>query len=583
MALSYPPSVSDPETFVRTADGALQGVYEEGVRIFRGVPFAAPPVGARRFRAPQPPEPWTGTRPADSSRGGSAQPNSANRERVAELVRELDPGVPGIFPWPDYAAATYDHPDSGEDCLYLDIWVPAGRRPGKLPVLLYFHGGANAVSSGSVPIERGVNFAREQGVIVVRPTYRMGAVGWVHFGLIFDELAEAVNLGFQDQVAALAWVHENIAAFGGDPGNITVAGESAGATAVSQILTNPQARRHVRRAIVQSLSPFNNWCTQQRPDAETVARMYCELLDVKDACDLIAVDIDRFLAVQSIMTRYLGPDVNAAWRPLGGVVDGRWIPEQPARYLAAQQGELDGIDIVVGFAKDEWQFFRGHSPTARHGTTDDVLAVLRQVFDGDAEFVREAYRAIHPTHTSPGHLLSDVMSFEFFKMPSLAIAHNLAAQGAPVWVFQFAWDLPGLGGELRAVHTGDMPFLWSNLTEEDLARWPAFEGIDRARLAGVARTFGDLYGSFVRTGDPGTAWRRFTPDQHEILWLGESVETRHKSLDDEWSVFTSTAARDVDALERILTANMRSAIPRDGPESQRVPAQEQGSGESRSG
>jgi para-nitrobenzyl esterase len=535
-------------------------VYEDGVRVFRGVPFAAPPVGARRFRPPQPVEPWTGTRPAWKSGGGSAQPNSTNRERVAAFVRELDPGVPGIFPWPDYAPATYDHPHSGEDCLYLDIWVPAARDPEKLPVMLYYHGGANAVSSGSISIERGANFAREQGVIVVRPSYRMGAVGWVHFGLVFDELAEAVNLGFQDQVAALAWVHENIAAFGGDPDNITVAGESAGASAVSQILTNPQARRHVRRAIMQSLSPFNNWCTQQRPDAETVARRYCELLDIKDADDVTAMDIDRYLAAQNIMTRYLGPDVNAAWRPLGGVVDGRWIPEQPARYLAYQQGELDGIELIIGFAKDEWQFFRGHSPTARQGTKNDVLAVLRQVFGHEGEAVYQRYRDIHPSHTRPGHLLSDVMSFEFFKMPSLAIAQNLATQHVATWVFQFAWDLPGLGGELRAVHTGDMPFLWANHTDRDLEQWPAFEGIDRARLACVARTFADLYGNFMRTGDPGAAWDRFTADQHEILWLGETVETRRRSLDDEWAAFTSTAVRDVDALEKILTANARSAI-----------------------
>lgn len=554
MATSY------PTTVVRTADGVLQGVYEDGVHVFRGVPFAAPPVGARRFRPPQPVEPWTGTRPARTSGGGSAQPNSANRERVTAFVRELDPGVPGIFPWPDYAPATYDHPHSGEDCLYLDIWVPAARDPETLPVMVYYHGGANAVSSGSISIERGATFAREQGVIVVRPSYRMGAVGWVHFGLVFDELAEAVNLGFQDQVAALAWVHENIAAFGGDPDNITVAGESAGASAVSQILTNPQARRHVRRAILQSLSPFNNWCTQQRPDAETAVRMYCELLDIKDADDVTTMDIDRYLAAQNIMTRYLDPDVNAAWRPLGGVVDGRWIPEQPARYLAYQQGELDGIELIIGFAKDEWQFFRGHSPTARQGTKNDVLAVLRQVFGHESEAVYQRYRAIHPSHTRPGHLLSDVMSFEFFKMPSLAIAQNLATRHVPTWVFQFAWDLPGLGGELRAVHTGDMPFLWANHTDRDLEQWPAFEGIDRARLAYVARTFGDLYGNFMRTGDPGAAWDRFSADQHEILWLGETVETRRRSLDDEWATFTSTAVRDVDALEKILTANARSAI-----------------------
>jgi para-nitrobenzyl esterase len=560
MTSDQSPTKSDPGTFVQTAAGGLQGVYEDGVHVFRGVPFAAPPVGPRRFCAPGPVEPWTGMRAAHTAAPASAQINSTNRDRVLNFVRDLDPGAPGIFPWPDYAMTTYDHPNSGEDCLYLDIWAPPGGRLEDLPVLVYYHGGANAVSSGSFALERAANFAREQRVIVVRPNYRMGAVGWVHFGLIVDDLAEAVNLGFQDQVAALEWVHQNIASFGGDPDNITVAGESAGATAVSQILTNPQSRRYVRRAIMQSLSPFNNWCTQPQPEAERVARMYCKLLDVNAAEDILAVDIDRFLAVQNIMTRYLGPDVNAAWRPLGGVVDGRWIPELPARFLSTQQGELDGIDVIVGFAKDEWQFFRGHSNTARHGTKADVLAVLRQVFGRDADRVYDEYLRLYPEHSRPGHLLSDVMSFEIFKMSSLAIANNLATQGAPVWAFQFAWDLPGLGGELRAVHTGDMPFLWSNYTSQDLAQWPSFDGIDRARLGNVARTFGDLYGGFVRSGDPGVTWAPFTASNHDILWLGEVVETRQKLLDDEWAIFSSTSMGDVDALEEALTNNLRTAI-----------------------
>jgi para-nitrobenzyl esterase len=563
MTNAYPLAVSDPDACVYTKAGALQGVYEDGVRIFRGVPFAAPPVGQLRFRAPQPAEPWAGTRPAHRSGAASAQISSANRERVLARVRELDPGVPGIFPWPDYAMATYDQPASDEDCLYLDVWAPAERGDERLPVLVYYHGGANAVSSGSFSLERGANFARDQRVIVVRPNYRMGALGWVHFGLVVAGLDEAVNLGLQDQLAALAWVRENIADFGGDPGNVTVAGESAGATAVSQILTSPPGRAQVRRAIMQSLSPFNNWCAQQRPEAEAVARMYCDLLDVEDAEGLMSVEVDQYLAVQNIMTRYFAPDENLAWRPLGAVVDNRWLPQAPAHYLSTQRGELNGIDVVIGFAKDEWQFFRGHSDTARAGTKPDVLAVLRQVFGADAEAVYDRYAAMHPGRR-PGHLLSDVMSFEFFKLSSLAIAQNLADQGAPAWVFQFSWDLPGLDGELRAVHTGDMPFLWSNYGEQELARWPIFDGIDRAHLGRIARTFGEFYGNFIRAGDPGPAWPPFSRNDHEILWLGKTGETRRGSLDDELSVFASTRAATVDALEAILTANVRSAL-RVGP------------------
>jgi para-nitrobenzyl esterase len=157
-------------------------------------------------------------------------------------------------------------------------------------------------------------------------------------------------------------------------------------------------------------------------------------------------------------------------------------------------------------------------------------------------------------------VLSDVLSFQFFKMSSLEIAQNLARQSSPVWVFQFAWDLPGLGGDLRAVHTGDMPFLWSNYTHRDLASWPIFQGIDRARLAQVARSFSNLYGSFVRTGDPGPSWKRFGAEDHNILWLAETLDSRSRSLDGELEVFHSTGLPSIDALEDALTANVRAAL-----------------------
>jgi para-nitrobenzyl esterase len=259
------------------------------------------------------------------------------------------------------------------------------------------------------------------------------------------------------------------------------------------------------------------------------------------------------------MTRYLPPDANVAWRPLGAVVDQEWVPELPAHYLSTQHGDLAGVDIVLGFATDEWQFFRGHSHTIREGTRDDVLAVLRQVFGDAAASVFDRYQSIHPDH-APGHLLSDVMSFEFFKMSVLEIAQNLARQQSPAWVFQFAWELPGLGGALRAVHTGDMPFIWSNCTAQDLARWPIFDGIDRARLAGAARAFSDLYGRFVRTGDPGPAWRPFDTESRNILWLGETLDNRRRSLDSELEVFHSTGVPTIAALEDALTASLRASL-----------------------
>ncbi|MFB7600590.1 carboxylesterase/lipase family protein [Streptomyces sp. NPDC056160] len=545
---------------VRVTSGLLRGTSEEGVVVYRGVPFAAPPVGPLRFRSPLPPERWSGVREADRSGPASYQFNCVNRSAVERIVREIDPGVPGIMAWPDYTNATYRHNHAAEDCLYLDIWVPESAPRAGLPVYVYYHGGANAVSSGSFQLERGANLARAANMIVVRPNYRMGALGWVHFGLLGGALPEAVNLGVQDQFAALRWVHENIAAFGGDPANIAIGGESAGATAVSHLLTSPKAHPYFRRAVLQSLSPFNPWCTQQRPEAVTVARMYLDLLRIDDPARLQDIEPDRLLAVQNVLTRYFDPDLHLAWRPLGAVVAGDWVPQSPALHLSENPVTKPDLGVAIGFAKDEWQFFRGHSRTVSRGSRRDVLGVLAQVFGTDgAEEVYRRFHELHPGH-APGLLLSDIMSFEFFKLSSLAIARNLSTQRIPVHLFQFSYDLPGLGGRLRAVHTGDIPFLFRNHSERDLARWPAFDGADREEIRRVSGWMGELYASFIRSGDPGDGWPRFHAEDQNVLWFGRSVEPRPGLLKREWDVFQERGFGTVRSVEKALVDNVRAAL-----------------------
>jgi para-nitrobenzyl esterase len=316
---------------------------------------------------------------------------------------------------PAYTDLTYVQPIVSEDCLYLDIWVPEETGDAPLPVYVYYHGGANTGSSGSFVRERGANFARDANVIVVRPNYRMGALGWVHFGLLGDDLPEAVNLGIQDQMAALEWVHTNIQSFGGDPDAITIGGESAGATAVSHLLTNPQSRKLIRRrAVIQSHSPFNDWCTQPPTSAETVARTYLQILGVKDLRELKTIDWKRLVAAQSIVTLAATRcqcRLAVAWR----VVDGTIVPIQPIRYLTSETAELSDKEFLFGFAKDEWQFFRGHSDTIRQGDRAAAVAVLAQVFGKDADRVYDRFRQQHTDEPTPGHVHSDAMAFEFFK------------------------------------------------------------------------------------------------------------------------------------------------------------------------
>ncbi|MGW8374752.1 carboxylesterase family protein [Streptomyces sp. ODS28] len=552
----------DSQAVTRVATGLLRGTHEEGVVVYRGVPFAQPPVGPLRFRSPLPPEPWQGVRDASRPGPASYQVNSGNQRDVERIVRDIDPGVPGIMAWPGYTGATYRHNHAAEDCLYLDIWVPESAPREGLPVYVYYHGGANAVSSGSFALERGANLARESDMIVIRPNYRMGALGWVHFGLLGDDLPEAVNLGVQDQFAALKWVYENVEAFGGDPDNITVGGESAGATAVSHLLAIPEAHPYFRRAVMQSLSPFNPWCTQQRPEAVTVARMYLDLLGIDDPARLQDVDPDRLLAVQNVLARYFPPDQHLAWRPLGAVVDGDWVPRAPAQHLSEDTVAKPGLEVAIGFAKDEWQFFRGHSETVGRGSRRDVLRVLEQVFGAEgAEEVYRRFHELHPDH-APGLLLSDIMSFEFFKLPSLAIARNLSAQHIPVHLFQFSYDLPGLDGRLRAVHTGDIPFLFRNHSERDLAWWPAFDGADREEVRRVSARMGERYAAFIRGEELGDAWPLFDAEDENVLWFGRSIEPSPGLLRREWEIFEERGFGTVRSVEEALVGNVRAALPK---------------------
>ena len=244
---------------VKTVQGDLEGTLVDTLAVFKGVAYAQPPISGLRFKAPRPLEPWSGVRPARMSGPASYQMYPENQEAVKRYAKALDPGVRGGDIYPAFVANTYAPQQASEDCLYLEIWAPKDAVGRGLPVYVYYHGGANWNNTASFSLERGEILAREADVIVVRPNYRLGALGWVHFGLVSDAFPEAINLGLQDQIAALRWVRENIEAFGGDPSNITIGGESCGATAVSHFLVSPEVRTYFRRAILQSLSPFNTW------------------------------------------------------------------------------------------------------------------------------------------------------------------------------------------------------------------------------------------------------------------------------------------------------------------------------------
>lgn len=544
---------------VRVAEGELEGKVIDGVRCFTGVPYAAPPVGDLRFRAPRPAPAWEGVRAALEYAPPSSQLDSSNRERVLKLVADRDPGLEGVASIPPAFAADVRLDGSSEDCLYLDIYVPETDDDEPLPVYVYYHGGANRFNSaaGAHDYQRGERLARAEKIIVVQPQYRLGAVGWVHFGLVDPQLDEAVNLGLQDQIAALRWVSENAAAFGGDAQNITIGGESAGATAVSHLISNPQTRRYARRAILQSLTPFGGWCTLLEPEARAIAGVYQTILG---ADSIASADADELLSMQDLLLRLFHPDAVLPWRVHGAVVDGDLVADQPVLHLSEEGLDDARFEVMIGFAKDEWQFFRGHTPTFQETDPQTAVRVLSEVFGPDgAQQVYDGFAAAHPDHP-PAHLLSDVLSFVHFKLSSLEIARTLARQGNDVYVFQYSYDHPGFDGYLRALHTGTLPFVW----RAGEAQRPAFrsmEGADVDEVQGLAAEFGALYAQYIRDGHPGGPWERFDPDAEAVLWFGLPLESHRQLARAELDAFAAAGVTRTRQLEDRMLADLRRRLP----------------------
>ncbi|KAF3400161.1 Para-nitrobenzyl esterase [Penicillium rolfsii] len=542
---------------VHTKAGSLKGVPEEGTIAFHRVPYAQPPVGPLRFKAPRPMS-WEGIRQTQHVGPGSYQMSSSNQEQLQKLAQSIGPNAPGEYPMPPGSLPPYDHPDSSEDCLYLEIWVPKGKRE-NMTTFVYYHGGANMMSSGGNRMERPTKFCAENNMIVVRPTYRLGALGWVHFGLISDQLPEAVNLGLQDQILALQWIHDNIEFFGGDRDNLTIGGESCGATATAHLLTYPPTQPLIRRAIMQSLSPYNNWCTQDKPDAVTVAKMYLELLEINDPAELQTIDPIKLLATHQVLVRLFPPDWAMAWRPLGAVVDGNFVPDHPTQYLGRERYPHPHFELLLGTAKDEWTLYRGQTKTARQGSIADAAAAISRVFGPDSEDVMRKFQTLYPDRT-PGHLYCDVMGMVMFQYATLDIARNMTKHGVPVYLFQFSYDSPGVDGSLRALHTGDMLFQWGNHSQEEIDTWPAWHGLVPDDVRSQSKEFRELYASFIRYGNPGTKWKRFDDSEHAALWFGKHIGTQKDLFQRKEEIFWEAGIHSQNDLEARLTKSLRDAL-----------------------
>ncbi|GAB2716572.1 carboxylesterase/lipase family protein [Streptomyces bullii] len=506
---------------VRTPHGAVRGRYEHGIAVFRGIPYAAPPFGPRRFRPPVPPEPWDGVR--DAGAFGPTAPKPPYSEAFAQYLS--DPVVPG------------------DDCLNLNVWTPQPDPAARLPVLVWLHGGALTRGSSAVPVYDGRAFARD-GVVCVSVNYRLGVEG---YGLFPDAPA---NPGLRDQIAALTWVHQAIEAFGGDPDRITLAGQSAGAISIGALLAAPQAQGLVRRAVLQSGPPE---ASDRGKVRRMVRRMAARLKVPATAEAFAAVDRDLLLRTQAEVGRLSSPVLGGP--AFGVVVDGDVVPRDPLEALT-EGGAARGVGLLTGWTRDEYRLW-----LVPGGLLERVDRLGGLVLAGAmarchcASEVPRGYRALHP-EAGTAELVGQMVTDHLLRRP----LHRLAdARTEASYVYEFAWpsNLPGLG----ACHALELGFVFDT-DDVPEARKLAGEGAPR-ELADA------LHGAWVRfaaDGDPG--WQRWDAT-HPVRIFGDG------GPDTVRDPYTAYGPRDAElALWTAGAAPGATDVPPEGP----TPASDQAGG-----
>ncbi|MFD4867318.1 carboxylesterase/lipase family protein [Streptomyces sp. NPDC058412] len=472
---------SRPE--VRVAGGALRGAREEGVAVFRGIPFAEPPVGPLRFAAPEPVRGWDGVRPAVSF---GPPPPQGGHFGMDALARDA----------------------AGDDWLTVNVWSPEPGPGAGLPVMVWIQGGAYSIGMSGLPEYDGGRLARDGGVVVVTFNYRVGLEGFGHI-----EGAPA-NRGLLDQVAALEWVRDNIRAFGGDPGRVTVFGQSAGAGSVAALSAMPRAAGLFRRAVAQSVQG-----TFFSPElaADIAAACAGELGLRPTLTDLSGVDPVRLSAagdaVGAKMDRWAdrwGPVAHRAV-PFSPVVGDETLPVTPWQALADGAGR--DIELLVGHTRDETRLLTALDGLLGQVTAEQAETALH-VFGPGRDAARR-YREAFPA-AGPDELYELVGSDWLFRMPSLHLAQAQTAAGGRAHVYELTWSAPGMGGVLGACHGLDVPLVFGNLERGQpavlIGESPFAEAEELSARMRAAWT------AFAAHGDPG--WPAYDSGQRLVRLFG---------------------------------------------------------------
>ncbi|NNE74141.1 MAG: carboxylesterase/lipase family protein [Acidimicrobiales bacterium] len=464
-----------------TTSGPVFGRERDGVLSFAGIPYAAPPVGHNRFGPPQPVEAWSEPRDATRFTKGAPQRPGDGLTSAAAL------------PWDE------------AECLSLNVQTPAV--DGARPVMVWIHGGDFRHGMGAIPWYNGARFAEQGDVVVVSINYRLGAFGFTYLDHLDDELAGSGVVGILDQLAALQWVQDNIASFGGDPERVTIAGESAGAFSVGTLLSLPAAQPLFAQAILQSGAAH---AVHDAEQGQGVARWLFEAAGVASGSveGLRSLGAERLLDAQEELYGRSPAELGLMNSPFYPVVDGVVLPRRPIDAIAAGVG--CDKPVLMGTNADETRLW------GTQQTTDDRLEgfVARTHPDPAAAIdrYREAGRA-----TSAGDLAVAIGGDAMFGVPAVRMADARAAHGADTWMYRFSWQSRAFEGALGACHALEIPFVFDNLHQPgvDLFIGP---GPDPQPVADIMHA---TWISFLRHGRPGfdggPEWLAYSPEQRSLI------------------------------------------------------------------
>jgi para-nitrobenzyl esterase len=472
---------------VETTHGRIQGATGDGVHHFLGIPYGADTGGVNRFRPPTPPAPWAGIRDTTAFGPSSWQPSAPGASDMLKIFGGMA------------------EPSMGEDCLVLNVWT-TGTTTANRPVLVYFHGGGHTSGSGSWPAYDGSSLARRYDSVVVTVNHRLGLLGYLSLSELGGaEYATSGANGVLDLVAALEWVRDNIANFGGDPAKVLAYGESGGGWKTSTLLAMPSARGLFHRASLMSGAGVR---CQEADEATAIAERTLAFLEIDPSNLALLADVApaRLLEAQ-----------NAAGVPgFQPVLDGVAVTGHPLDLL--RDGTAPDVPLLIGTTRDEFRTFAMAMPQPDAGADDAWLVdQLRPLVGDDAIGLVAGYRATRP-EAAVADIQVAINTDHHMRIPSIRMGEAAASAGrSAVYMYRFDWETPALGGMLKAGHGVDYPFFFDNLDAATVSSEGPGRDVLAAQMSGAVA-------AFAANGDPGHEglpdWPAYDSDRRATMMFG---------------------------------------------------------------